>query len=904
MVKLLQFKVLFLPCFFYGNISKASIPSSTSVEVNGRNLQVSTIKIPKLDLFNGCNLANVTKKAIEFFLRPESASEYFEDMPFIFGTYHLPEEIRRNPNLESKLVEIVEYLNTFPEKTSATEDCLSKLYEMRSLLMEAHNLVACDTNITADNAFAKFIQGSIKAINVIVADSIAKKVFQEFRSQSETELLKKNTAASISMESSVGWGAFSLSISGSLDTKQGIGANSLYEISHSGNLSIGVGAKTPGDVLSLSLEAGATLTYTTLFHSIEQMFDTGQLKGIISEETSQKLSTRSALQNAERRLLSVMGNDVEGFLKMIGIVPFDTYVEWPHLTKAEAPMTSTALGGELAISAGVKSFTQLGMEISRSYTGTNYKKSRFFLSLLDNDSRPADNLTAKDIKRIIGKQYDFSRKLLKSSTRNVDVLVPMYILSGDLRGYVSIVQELAALEQSKDSKSQELAILKKPQDSKSIKELKQGIKKLKKGIKELTERKHGYESRLSPQHAFTSEGRLGVLKTYIVTAAMLSQHARTTEEITLCKKMFLELKKLESLLEFSKDESSRSGTFIQNANYSLIVNGISGTMKVDKCSITCDYSEYSNSPFLDENGKYLSFAITIPFSAVGSVAIQRIKDYISGKVFTEQEVNDRIVNGVKHIATDVLNWTEASKLLELETDLSVESPLKVGPSVSGSTKISAQSMWIEPNEHGHNSLKSLPGKELMVRNFPHLVIQCYKSSTSIKAGVGGKVEGLVPIPGVTVGGSVSVSHTTTGPIIIKLGTHTISYVLSKFNIWQMGVNEPKEKTSTAWEALKKNNRDAFSEILKNIAEDGSEPFYELQCLYNDILKNVDADTDLGKQCTKLFGKLLKNCKDFSAGKIDLQTALTSFDEVLKFNHEHNFLVHLNEAFSLHKASKH
>ncbi|MDR0715238.1 MAG: hypothetical protein LBF25_00420 [Puniceicoccales bacterium] len=892
MIKLLRFQILFLPCFLSGGVSETPIPSVAS-------------EILKLNLSNGCTLAAVTKRAFEFFLNPKNSPNHLTNMPFIFGPYHLPEVIQNNPELKFKLQEIVEHLDTFPRETSAKEDCLSKLHEMRSLLKEAYNLVAHDTNITADNAFAKFIQGNIKTINVIIADSVAKKVLQEIRSQSEAELLKTNTASSVAVESSVGWGPFSLSISGSLDTKQGIGENSLYEISRSGNLSIGVGAKAPEDVLSISCQAGATLTYTILFHSIEQLLDAGELQGTISEETSQKLSKRSELQNAEKQLLSVMGSDVEGFLKMIGIIPLGTYVEWPHLTKAEAPMTSIAIGGELAMSAEVKSFTKLGMKISKSYTGTTYRKSHSFLSLLDSDGHPADNLTAKDIKRIIGKQYDFSKKLLGSLVENASVLAPIYILSGDLRGYVSVVQELAALEQSKNSKQEKLASLKKLQDSKGIEKLKQEIKKLKQGIKELKERKHGYESRLSPHHTLTSEGRLGVLKTYIVTAAALSQYAKTTEEIALCKKMFLELKKLESLLEFSKDEKSRSGTFIKNANHSLTTSGISGTMKVDKCSITCDYNEYSDSPFLDENGRYLSFTVTIPSSSIGSATIQTIKDHMSRKALTGEEFGDRIAGDIKHIATDALNWTETLESLGQEIDLPDESPLKIGPSLSGSTKISAQSMWIEPNSDQQSSLKPLPGKELMVRDSPQLVSQFYKASASIKVGVKGAIKGVpTPIPGVTVGGSVSASHTTTGQVIVKLGTNTISYVLSKFNTWQRGVNESEGKTSIAWERLKKNNQDAFAEILKNFAKDGSEPFYELQGLYNDILKNVDADTSLGVQCTELFEKLLEHCKKLSEGTIDLPTVLASFDEVLAFNYHHSFLPHLNEAFSLHKTSKH
>ncbi|MDR2372031.1 MAG: hypothetical protein LBD60_02695 [Puniceicoccales bacterium] len=927
MIKLSRFQILFLPCFLSGGTSETSLSSGISDKVSEEGLQVPTAEIPKLNLFNGYTLAAVTKEAIKFFLNPENASEqnaseHFKNIPFIFKNYFLPKAIQNNSELKSRLQKIMKHLGTFSLETLTEGDYLSKLYKMRSHLKKAHDLVANDTDITVDSAFARFIQGNIKAINVIIADAVAKKVFQKIRSQLEAELLKTSTATSVSVESSVGWGPFSLSISGDLDTKQDSGANSLYEISRSGNLSIGIGAETPGDILSISCQAGATLTFTTLFHSIEQLLDSGQLKGTISEETSQKLSTRRALQNAEKQLLSVMGSDVEGFLKMVGIIPLSTYVEWPHPTKAEAPMTSLALGGEWSVSTEAKSFTKLGMEISGSYSGTIYKKPRLFLSLLDNDGHPADNLTAEDIKRIVGKQYDFSRKLLKIpenshlesfNNSDINVLVPIYILCGDLRGYISVIQELAALEQFKASNLEELDSLKLDslKNQENIKKLKEDVRKLEQSIEKLTPKKHNYESRLSPQHTFTSEGRLGVLKTYIVTAAMLSQYAKTTEEIALFKKMFLELKKLELLLEFSKDKSSQSGTFIQNANYSLRTKEISGTIKVSKGFISCDYNEYSNSPFLDENGRYLSFSITIPFSTIGSAtiqAIQAIKDYLSKKTLTDQEIDNRIVSGVKHIATDLLNWTKTLEPFGIEIDLSNASPLKIGPSISGFTKVNAQSMWIEPNSDQQSSLKPLPGKELMVRDSSQLVVQCYKASLSTKTEIKGEIKGIpTPAAGVTVGGSVSASKTTTGQTIVRLGTNTISYVLSKFNIWQMGANESEGKTSTAWEALKKNNQDAFSEIFKNIAKDESGPFYELQCLYNDILKNVGADTDLGKKCTKLFGKLLEDCAKLSTEEpkeVDLQAALASFDEVLTFNYHHSFLLHLNEAFSLHKTSKH
>lgn len=134
----------------------------------------------------------------------------------------------------------------------------------------------------------------------------------------------------------------------------------------------------------------------------------------------------------------------------------------------------------------------------------------------------------------------------------------------------------------------------------------------------------------------------------------------------------------------------------------------------------------------------------------------------------------------------------------------------------------------------------------------------------------------------------------------QLGTETLNYIVSRFNVWQMGLSGEEDNVSVTWNSFKSSNKQELSGIIKNIGSSKPGILYELQCIYNDNLGNVNKMT---KKDNKIFENLLKCCSTFVQNETDanLNAALDALDEVLKFNYKNNFLVHYNKAFSLKKS---
>jgi hypothetical protein len=63
--------------------------------------------------------------------------------------------------------------------------------------------------------------------------------------------------------------------------------------------------------------------------------------------------------------------------------------------------------------------------------------------LLNDDCSPADNMDKEDIRRIIGKKYDFSDSFINDNI--FSALFQVYIFLGNLCNYVFILEDLEEL---------------------------------------------------------------------------------------------------------------------------------------------------------------------------------------------------------------------------------------------------------------------------------------------------------------------------------------------------------------------------------------------------------------------------------------------------------------------------
>lgn len=196
-----------------------------------------------------------------------------------------------------------------------------------------------------------------------------------------------------------------------------------------------------------------------------------------------------------------------------------------------------------------------------------------------------------------------------------------------------------------------------------------------------------------------------------------------------------------------------------------------------------------------------------------------------------------------------------------------------------------------------------------------------------------------------------------GPVILKaetktswgqrtriIGTDTLSYVTSKYDAWMLGLEmeekngpdkiyaqkilkldnvEPIEKSkNTLWTAFEDEQKVKLYELFNNIDKPKSNARFELQCMYNDILDGLESVykkaeeqirteqkkekkllaelsdlkkryDDISKTCKITFENFLEAC-----GSKNYSTAMTTFYDVLYWNHLINFLVDYCESYKI------
>ncbi|MDR1435094.1 MAG: hypothetical protein LBI77_01680, partial [Puniceicoccales bacterium] len=851
------------------------------------NLQQSQTAPLVVNLFEGRNLAIFTKEAIDFITKqlnsPSSENEKNISNNFTFGRDLIVEFFSNTngkiPYLKSLLPEISKDLDDFI-KQDPKETPFLKAVQFHERLNERlqflYQGIVKEDSTMIDCAFLRFINGIIKATNRIISHAVAKDISLKYKKTAQGDLLKTTDTSSVSLGAGIDFLGANLSAGINYESKSGAGANSLYEESKTLGISLGASGNI-SKALEVSGALDGKLTFTDLYFSIEQYLDSkGKIKGNKKAPLKILSISRKELHRKEKELRRNF-KDIEGYLKMLGILPIDVTIELPPNTKKGKEITRKDLTGKISVSA--KAFESLGFTISKSISGMSYQKISPYLSLLNDDCSPANNLTAKDIEEIIGKKYDFTGKIFEFSQKGSslndrstefsklfeDTIAMdsiLYALLGDLRGYVSVLQDLAATKNSAE---------------------------------ELTKRKHAFEARLSPSPTSSFKGRrgrLGVLKTFIVTVANLRQYADSEEKIASFQKIFLELRKLAAHLEFSKRKKSRKGTFSQESAYGRN-NGFSATNTIllaglTACEIEYTYDNVSGSPILEENGETQSISIKLPLALMEPKVITGINNYLQNWLTDKDEKIQTLKNGI----ISALGIYLTKEPLDL-TSLGLTKDFT--PFISCSTKINTNYLKIDKK----SKQKPLPGQEKCISKESYWAHLFYQRTKTIKLGAKAKV----PTGPVKITGNVSKQTSTTAR---DLGTNSIAYPLSRFNVWQMEFgNNEKGKISLAWEGLKNNNKNVFSEILRNLAKENSPVSYELQCLYNDNLESIKSSKSkkkLEKKCQKLFKTLVDACKNFSQNGNNYQEALDALDKVLKFNYQHSFLPHFNGAFSLHQES--
>jgi hypothetical protein len=173
---------------------------------------------------------------------------------------------------------------------------------------------------------------------------------------------------------------------------------------------------------------------------------------------------------------------------------------------------------------------------------------------------------------------------------------------------------------------------------------------------------------------------------------------------------------------------------------------------------------------------------------------------------------------------------------------------------------------------------------------------------------------------------------TVGKTLKKTGPDTLNDVITKSNVLMLGLEDNKSGLNTAYDSLKSTQFGQLQKIFRNINRLDSNAIFELQIMYNEIMRNINNKKEK-EQCEKVFEKFLNACKlleeqnpstvaeensgsselaDLSSSKADsgvgaddnnMKAALEAFDAVVRMNYNYNFKPHYDSAYAVGKAAK-
>lgn len=806
--------------------------------------------VTKIDLFESVNINAALVQAFTFAMDKEAKSN------FISGEYNLPKHIKKNSKLNEAMQEFVKNLNAdSKDEKDVQMQHLENLKKIYSMLKE-------DKNIGKDNVFSKFIKGMTKVYQVLIARRLSDEIMANYRASAEDHIITTRKSSSVDAGAVASNGLVSAGSSSSLHKDEGSADTSFYTISVGGGsrLSIGTG------VVGVGAEVGASIdvTQSAVFYSLEQLLDSGKIKsGIFSSKDIKKtLESRKEMQEREKKLLSIFGKDVEGYLKMIGKIPVSVYLEWPKLTKASPSEEATNVSK--SVDATLSALEVIGLNVVANDDVKTWRRPSGYMTLISDDCLPSDGLSSADIVNFLGKQYDISETFGGKSDVNI-----LPVILGDIRSYNSVLNILA--------------------DNKSDKKAEQ--------------RKHDIEKRWLPKHKFTSEGRLGVLKSMIATVSVLRETAYTDREIELFKQLHTEMSRLAKMLEFSKNKSNRSATFMTESkahNKAIQASASVSIPMFGDAQISLTRSISRDNPLQDENGDCMSVDIVMPLTPTGivgtSIVSKSLNEYrrlmgrshatsdFGSTLGLAQEGISLMQDGLGLPMSDGVSASISGNALFTVSMVRVDAPAPI----SYPTRILSESGPVMPE-----TVRPLPNSKMLIKNENEWVVLYYKGAAYMNSGF----EKNFKLASLSYSSSV-------GREKIIIGTNTFGYLTARFNAFSIGLQDSKDAMSP-WYTLKRKQKKRLIKLLKNITDEKLNIRYELQNMYNSIMDNIgEKDTKASKKCTQLFEEFLSACDDLVSAKDEkseddkYEKASKLMDDILRMNFDYNFMSDYRKAYSI------
>ncbi|MDR2646302.1 MAG: hypothetical protein LBC04_03980 [Holosporaceae bacterium] len=939
--------------------AKSIVVTADTLEGLARDSKSAVVQVNLFDQFNWAVML-------------EAALNYMVDSANNTQNFTLPSKISSNKELYGKVISLRKSLKEISllNKPDFKDEKFAALYgDITYTFLEVQAKAMNDPSFNTKHFFIRFLNTSQKALELIWVRHHTEDVLSTLRASIERNLSSSTGEQSVDVSVNIPTPIPALNVNlggSSAESFAGSDASSFAFFTSSKSKTGKAGVTLTLPMGKMSAVGGIEEISTDIFFSLEQVIDhyNSSLLAKMDKGNSQNLKNvkkdRKNLQQKEKELLILM-EELEGLLQALKVLPNGVKIDWINITKSKTVDRSQELKSFVAVAGEVSALASLGINIKSAVGSKSYTKESSLMSLINEDCSSVNGIGSDTITKIIGEKYNFSKSIPNPG-----------LLLGHLNSYIGTLTELANAETNKDKN-------------------------------DLTKKKHSYETLLSPSKTVGSFGRVGVLKTCLVTAVALKELDPSDAFMPIFRQLYAAIDRLSKLEEFSKNKSGarKAVGYGEQSSQTSSVKAQTSSLQarvdvslplVGTSSAFFERKQISGSPFKGENGKYISLKFSLPLSSIGAVGAKFMMDKLGGTLQraaarhgigvdlndfmqvtnsvatikeTDEEKNERLIqktspsaaDGIESYgpidsadvshdpkreesviapvsapAADVKNSSEdiAMAITQDAAARGAEAALQglasgadVKIKIYGLSQFEMMYRYVDPITDNIDIIP-LPGLEVIKNEKGRWVMDYATVSNLLNSEIGAPAS--LPISG-AVASSV-------GKILKKTGPDTLHDIIAKSNVLMLGLEDNKSGLNTAYDSLKSTQFEQLRKIFRNIKRLNSNAIFELQIVYNEIMRNMNGKEK--NQCKKVFEEFLNACRslkepdvaatqsntgsseldDLSSSKANsgvdatvdadadnMKTALKAFDAVIRMNYDYNFKPYYDSAYAVRKKSK-
>lgn len=332
------------------------------------------------------------------------------------------------------------------------------------------------------------------------------------------------------------------------------------------------------------------------------------------------------------------------------------------------------------------------------------------------------------------------------------------------------------------------------------------------------------------------------MKAAILTAAVLRKNAEDDQNrIKTFKKIHVQQVKLSKLGEFSKNNSgirkfigygTKAGidSSVKANTDSLQFSFVVKIQKIGDILVTVTKQTGVGSPFFGEGGKSITLKFALPVYAAG----------VFGKAIIREKLK-RVFKGIsnKGIPLNLEDFTAISEAFGITKGVDTAGNIiteasPVGVSACGNSVFTFVWNYVAPLDT--SDVVPLPGQKLLTNEKGRWVLDF----TTVSSTLNGTAEASSDIAELPIAVKLSASM---GKVAKLTGADTLHDLLSKIDALLLGKVDSKSGESTAVSSLLKGQAGQILKIFRGIAKMNTNAAFELQMLYNDLLKNTKTEAE-------------------------------------------------------------